>query len=92
MIMASGVKVLYLLVIWISCFTTLTLFNIAGGVIFPTLFGLLSMTGSNPAVDPSQLGFLPSLFNVIMIIVLVIVTYKIYQEFIAGDDTYYPGY
>jgi hypothetical protein len=50
------------------------------------------MTGSNPAVDPSQLGFLPSLFNVAMIIVLVIVTYKIYQEFIAGDDTYYPGY
>lgn len=90
--MASGIKMLTLLILWITTFVILLLMNIAGGEVFPPLMGLFRLVGSNPAIDPSQFGYLPAMFNVLLLVVLAVMTYKIFRESIAGDDTYYPGY
>jgi hypothetical protein len=89
--MASGLKMMVLGVLWLANFLVLTLFTIAGGVVFKALTTLQNVVPITTGINYDIVQPIFPAFFFFLLCTLIAISYKIYQM-LASDVDYQPGY
>ena len=88
--MASGLKMMYLGIVWVSVFMVLMLFTFAGNIVFSLLATLQNLGIPSSVIPWSTVQGIFPLFYILILIVEILVTYRLYEEAVS-DVNSYPG-